>query len=84
MVSKFAATGDSFNANILFSVLFTVLGMSFCMTFIGDFIGHGFTLESGIISRFFTAWPRNFAIVLFLELLIAQPLARKAMANLHK
>ncbi|AHI57160.1 DUF2798 domain-containing protein [Listeria ivanovii] len=83
MVTKYMDASDSFNAYILFSVLFTVLGMSFCMTFIGDFIGHGFVIEEGLLSRFFSIWPRNFAIVLFIELIIAQPLARNVMSILH-
>lgn len=84
LVEKYSATQDSFNAHILFSIFFTVVGMSFCMTLIGDFIGHGFVLEKGIVARFLMAWPRNFGVVLFIELLIAQPLARKVMSIIHR
>ncbi|MBP1044301.1 DUF2798 domain-containing protein [Vagococcus sp. BWB3-3] len=84
LVRKFTEKDDSFNAVILFTVLFTVVGMSFSMTIIGDFIGHGFLIEQGFLLRFLAAWPRNFAIVLMIELLIAQPLARKVMTVLHQ
>lgn len=84
MIAKFASKKDSFNAQILFNVLFTVLGMSLLMTVIGDFVGNGFVLKSGMVGRFLTAWPRNFSIVLGIELLIAQPIARKVMMMLHK
>ncbi|WP_314068463.1 DUF2798 domain-containing protein [uncultured Vagococcus sp.] len=83
LVGKFTDKEDSFNAIILFTVLFTVIGMSFSMTLIGDFIGHGFLIERGGFGRFLTAWPRNFAIVLFIELVIVQPLARKVMTVKH-
>lgn len=57
--------------------------MSFFMTLIGDFIEHGFIFEQGFLARFLMSWPRNFGIVLFIELLIAQLLARKVMATIH-
>lgn len=84
MCHKFGESKDSFNAQILFNVLFTVLGMSFLMTGIGDVIGHGFVIESGFASRFFHHWPRNFSVVLGIELLLAQPVARKVMVWIHR
>lgn len=83
LVGKYSAPQDRFNANILFSIFFTVVGMSFCMTLIGDFIGHGFVFEQGFLAGFLMSWPRNFGIVLFIELLIAQSLARKVMVTIH-
>lgn len=84
IVRKFTEKEDSFNAILLFTVMFTVSGMSFCMTIIGDFIGHGWVIENGFLLRFFIAWPRNFAIVLVIELVIAQPIARKVMIVRHR
>lgn len=83
LVQKFGHEEDSFNATILFSILFTVLGMSFLMTFIGDVFGHGLMVNRATFGRFVHAWPRNFGVVLALEILVAQPIARKIMFILH-
>jgi len=83
LVKKFSHPDDSFNATLLFTILFTVVGMSFLMTFIGDVVGHGLVVNSSTFSRFVMSWPRNFGVVLALELLIAQPIARKIMVGLH-
>lgn len=84
MVNKFVNDTDSFNARLLFTVLFTVIGMSCMMTLIGDVVGHGLRIESGIVGRYVSALPRNFSIVLFIELVIAQPVARKVMTTIHQ
>lgn len=83
LIHKFSHDEDSFNAKLLFTILFTVLGMSFFMTFIGDVVGHGLVVNTGTLSRFVMAWPRNFGVVLALELLVAQPVARKVMVMIH-
>lgn len=83
LLTKFSHANDSFNAQVLFNVFFTVIGMSIIMTVIGDVVGHGFAIQTGLLNRFITAWPRNFTIVLFIELLIAQPTARQMMRRLH-
>ena len=83
LVQKFGHEEDSFNAKILFSILFTVLGMSFLMTFIGDVVGHGLMINGSTFGRFVHAWPRNFGVVLALEILVAQPIARKVMVMMH-
>ncbi|MGY3704337.1 DUF2798 domain-containing protein [Vagococcus martis] len=83
LVKKFSDPKDSFNATLLFTILFTVVGMSFLMTFIGDVVGHGLVVNSSTFIRFVMSWPRNFGVVLGLELLIAQPIARKVMVLLH-
>jgi len=83
LVKKFGHPEDSFNAQLLFSILFTVLGMSFLMTFIGDVVGHGLVVNAATFSRFVMSWPRNFGVVLALELLVAQPIARKVMVIIH-
>ncbi|WP_242542787.1 DUF2798 domain-containing protein [Vagococcus fluvialis] len=75
---------DSFNARILFTILFTVIGMSFTMTWIAPFVSSGFELSTISFNLFISNWPKNFGIVFALELLIAQPLARKLMVVIHK
>ena len=84
LVQKFCHEEDSFNAKILFTILFTVIGMSFMMTFIGDIVGHGFVIDKSTFQRFLMSWPRNFGVVLALEVIVAQPIARKVMVRLHE
>ncbi|MBQ7978114.1 MAG: hypothetical protein IJ301_05985, partial [Clostridia bacterium] len=45
-------------------------------------INRGFTVDA--LLGFVNMWPRNFAIVLFWELLIAQPIARGVMKLIHR
>ncbi len=75
LTGVFCAPKDSLNAHILFKAFFTVIGMSMIMTNVGAGIGTGFSME--LIRNFPIAWPRNFCIVIFLELLIVQPIARR-------
>ena len=82
MTAKFTKPTDSFNAKILYRILFTVLGMSAAMTFIGDLVTNGF--HSELFSNWLTNWPRNFLIVLIVESLVIQPIARFAMVKLHE
>lgn len=84
LVKRYTIETDSFNAVILFTIFFTVIGMSCLMTLIGDVVGHGFSIEQGIIGRFLVAWPRNFSLVLIIEIVLAQPVARKVMAVKHR
>ncbi|WP_296880164.1 hypothetical protein [Thomasclavelia sp.] len=52
------------------------------MTVIGAWIGtRSTTLEP--IQMFFYKWPRNFAISLFVEMCLAQPIARFTMLRLY-
>jgi hypothetical protein len=57
--------------------------MSIILTIVGSWIG---VLEISMepIQNFFYKWPRNFAISLGVEVLIAQPIARKVMIILHQ
>lgn len=83
LVEKFTEPSDGFNARILFNILFCVTGMSAIMTIIGGMIGAGkLTLEP--IITFPSHWPRNFCVAFWCEILLAQPVARKAMKLLHK
>ncbi|MCB2293522.1 DUF2798 domain-containing protein [Clostridium algoriphilum] len=82
LTGVFCAPKDSLNAHILFRTFFTVIGMSMIMTNVGAGIGTGFSME--LFKNFPIAWPRNFCIVIFLELLIVQPIARNMMRMIHK
>ncbi|QXZ10926.1 DUF2798 domain-containing protein [Comamonas sp. Y33R10-2] len=72
---------DSGNAKILFRMVFTVFGMSLVMTGIGNLIAFG---AEGWLGRMLHDWPRNFFVVLILEALIIQPIARAVMVKLHQ
>ena len=82
LVSVFSSKTDSFNAHILFRTFFTVIGMSMIMTIVGAGLGTGLNME--LIKHFPIAWPRNFCVAIFLELLIVQPIARNVMRMIHK
>jgi hypothetical protein len=81
LVSVFISPTDSLNANILFRTFFTVIGMSIIMTNVGGVLASGFSME--VIKEFPICWPRNFCVVIFLELLIVQPIARTVMRVMH-
>lgn len=82
MTALIAAKDDSFRSHIVVNILCTVLMMSVFLTVIGTWIGtRAITLEP--IQMFFYKWPRNFAISLFVEMCIAQPIARFALLQLH-
>ena len=82
LVNVFSSPTDSFNAHILFRTFFTVIGMSIIMTTVGGILASGFSLE--VIKEFPISWPRNFCVVIFLELLIVQPIARNVMKKMHE
>ena len=82
MTAKIVDKNDSFNSHIIINTLCTVLLMSVILTVVGTWIGtRSITLEP--ITMFFYKWPRNFAISLFVEMLIAQPLARFVLYKMH-
>lgn len=82
LTAKIVAQGDSFRSHIVVNILCTVFMMSILLTVIGTWIGtRSITWEP--IRMFFYKWPRNFAISLFVEMLIAQPIARFVIHRLH-
>lgn len=82
MTARITAENDSFSSTITVNILCTVLMMSILLTVIGTWIGtRSITLEP--IRLFFFKWPRNFAISLFVEMCIAQPVARLILLKLH-
>ncbi|WP_151736816.1 hypothetical protein [Paenibacillus tengchongensis] len=82
LVHRFTMPTDSFNARVLFTILFSVTILSVLLTVIGSWIGmREISLEP--VRNFFYDWPRNFFIAFWVEVLIAQPIARFAMKKLH-
>jgi hypothetical protein len=82
LTGVFCSPKDSLNSHIMFRTFFTVIGMSVIMTIVGAVLGSGFSME--LINHFPIAWPRNFCVAIFLELLIVQPIARYIMRRMHK
>lgn len=82
LTSRIVKEGDSFGSHITINILFSVLLMSVFLTVIGTWIGsRHISMEP--IRFFFYKWPRNFAISLFVESCIAQPIARFVMVKFH-
>lgn len=82
LTSKIVSEKDSFNSHIVINVLCTVFMMSIFLTVIGTWIG-SMKISIYPIQRFFYLWPRNFSIAFFVELLIAQPIARFIILKIH-
>lgn len=78
----FVAKTDGFNARILLNTFLMVTVLSACMSIIGPWVG---TQKIGIepFQNFFHNWFRNFGVAIWIELLVAQPIARFAMKRLH-
>ena len=91
-VRRFTEPTDGFNTRIVFNIIFCVTMMSMSMTLIGGIIGQGIgaLIGGGTVDIAETVmiwpeiWPRNFCIAFWVEMLIAQPAARKAMVMIHR
>ena len=83
MKPRLTQKGDSFHAVITLNIMCTVFLMSIILTIVGTWVGNReITMEP--LVNFFYKWPRNFAISLAVEILIAQPIARRVMLGLRK
>ena len=82
VIPKLVGQTDGFNARILLNTLLNVTVLSILLTIIGTWVG---TKQISIepFQNFFHSWFRNFGIVFWIELLIAQPIARFAMKKIH-
>jgi len=73
---------DGFNARVLLNILLNVTVLSILLTIIGNWVGtKQISLEP--FQNFFPRWFRNFGVAFWIELLLAQPIARFAMKKLH-
>lgn len=83
VLPKFVGKTDGFNARILLNTLLNVTVLSICLSIIGTWVGTGeVNLEP--FTNFFHIWPRNFGVAFWIELLIAQPIARFVMKKMHE
>lgn len=82
VMPKFTGKTDGFNARVLWNIVFHVTVLSILLTIIGNWVGlRKISLEP--IRNFFQIWPRNFGVAFWIEILVAQPIARYAMKKLH-
>lgn len=82
VTARFLAEDDSYNAHILVNILATVCMMSVILTVVAPWIAAG-QVSMEPIEHFFYRWPRNFAVSFAVEALVAQPIARVVMNQLH-
>ena len=83
VMPKFVGQTDGFNARVLLNTLLNVTVLSVFLTIIGTWVGtKQVSLEP--FKNFLQIWPRNFGIAFWIELLVAQPIARFAMKKLHQ
>lgn len=82
VMPRFVGQTDGFNARVLLNVVMNVTVLSVLLTVIGTWVGtRQISLEP--FQHFFPRWLRNFGIAFWIELVIAQPIARFAMKKLH-
>ncbi|MFP7296900.1 hypothetical protein [Neobacillus niacini] len=82
LMPKFTGITDGFNARVLLNILLNVTVLSILLTIIGTWVGtKQISLEP--FQNFFHSWFRNFGVAFWIELLLAQPIARFAMKKLH-
>lgn len=82
LMPKFVGQTDGFNARVLLNTILNVTVLSLWLSIIGTWVGtKQISLEP--FENFLHIWPRNFGVAFWIELLIAQPIARFAMKKLH-
>jgi hypothetical protein len=82
LLPKFVGQTDGFNARVLFNIVLNVLVLSLLLSIIGTWVGtKQISLEPFRSSLHI--WPRNFGVAFWIEVIIAQPIARFAMKLLH-
>lgn len=82
VMPKFVGQTDGFNARVLMNTFMNVTVLSILLTIIGTWVGtKHISLEP--FQNFFHSWFRNFGVAFWIELLIAQPIARLAMKKIH-
>ncbi|WP_240463755.1 hypothetical protein [Paenibacillus apiarius] len=82
LMPKFVGQTDGFIARVLLNTILNVTVLSLWLSIIGTWVGtKQISLEP--FENFLHIWPRNFGVAFWIELLIAQPIARFAMKKLH-
>ncbi|WP_339311340.1 hypothetical protein [Paenibacillus sp. FSL M7-0896] len=82
VMPRFIGCTDGFNARVLLNIVLNVTVLSILLSVIGPWVGmRRISLEP--IKNFLHIWPRNFGVAFWIELLVAQPIARFGMKLLH-
>lgn len=82
VMPKFIEKTDGFNSRVLMNIFLNVTLLSILLTIIGTWVGmKQINLEP--FKTFIYVWPRNFGIALWIELLVAQPIARFVIKRIH-
>ncbi|MEH6996546.1 hypothetical protein V7075_28220, partial [Neobacillus drentensis] len=82
VMPKFVGQTDGFNARVLLNILLNVTVLSLLLSIIGTWVGMK-EVSMAPFQNILHIWPRNFGIAFWVEMLIAQPIARFAMKKLH-
>lgn len=83
IMPKFQGETDGFNARILLNIVMNVTILSLTLTVIGTWVGSR-EISADIFTRFFPTWFRNFGIAFWIEVIVAQPIARFVMVKIHE
>lgn len=82
VMPKLVGQTYGFNARVLLNILINVTVLSLLLSIIGTWVGtKQISLEP--FKNFLHSWPRNFGVAFWIEMLIAQPIARYAMKTIH-
>lgn len=83
IMPKFVGQTDGFNARVLLNTVLNVTVLSILLTIIGAWVGtKSFNLEP--FRNFPHVWPINFGVAFWIELILAQPIARFVMKKYMK
>lgn len=83
IMPKFQGDTDGFNARVLLNIVMNVTILSLTLTVIGTWVGTG-EISTDIFTHFFPTWFRNFGIAFWIEVIVAQPIARYVMVKIHE
>jgi len=82
VMPKFVGQTDGFNARVLMNTVLNVSVLSILLSIMGTWVGTKH-ISLDPLKNFLHIWPRNFGIAFWIELLVAQPIARFTMKTLH-
>lgn len=85
LIRRFGSQTDSVNARIVMNIVCCVAMMSVIMTAIGPLVGSLMSLTINLegFENWINNWPVNFCVAFWIEMLLAQPIARMIMKRKH-
>lgn len=82
VLPKFVGHTDGFNARVLLTVFMNVTVLSLLLSIFGTWVGTKH-VSMDPFRNYLHIWPRNFGVAFWIELLVAQPIARFVMKTIH-